>query len=956
MKYNTQDQLINSLNLLNGSEVTFLLGAGCSVLSGCMPASKLILEFRKRIYCAQNNIHYDDNLFINDDNFVEFLKTEQLPQGVNPYSYYFEKCFPSVNERCLFIKEKFEAIKPSYGYLCFANYLIEHQIHCVLTTNFDKLCEKALYKINDGYDFSVSSDSLCPNLTTKLNLIKLHGDYIYDQIKNTETELKNLSHKIFSAIQSLNTSKIVVIGYSGQDQSVMECLKKYLSSHKQTELVWCIVDNTQTKNDAINELMGFNSQSGYYIINGFDDLFLQLYNCYGKKNDIIENIKKNIQYENFALMVQNQPEKLMFNCYPLQNYPNVYKIKYSLDSSTLKEINDIKDETFILQHGEYLYAVGDKESLFKKLNCTVEAVKIVNLCEQSISLKKKCKLIKEFIKIKALKDGFEVYKDNIYINSREAIKEGLNVRVDFFSGEICLFVNVNYFSTEKVLSDSIKHKINNIKSYLHAQKNYHKLNELIQKFFRGIFSFNYDITEIIFNNKPFGYRTDCVTFDKYNCTAEPIMVGENFKSVNQIKIITESGPRKTLFSTNKIRVGVFCAEEDKSKLEYFLNQFLNGTNISGTNLIPKYKGFNSIFKKEIDLIYDAIPIFYANKLAANNKVDFTKFAEMCLRGIQKMYNDKQIDIALIFIGNNLQRFRVAGEKDLHDYIKLHCMNKYKTQFIEETTLNSADNINKKLFNLAIGIYTKTIGMPWYPEKYSKDTLFLGISFGINSDGIHVGCSQMFDGAGRGMQLIISQVSDKHRKNQYLSEEEAYQLGIKIRQTYYKTSKINELKRIVIHRANPFRKEEIAGFKKAFEGIDDFDLIQISDFSFFNSYKFGKYGCLGYPVKRGTAIKAAKDTIYVWSDGSIVNSEICQGQTYRNNPRGMGKPLKIKKYYGNISANEAIDDLMYLTKMDFNSSDVIYSKLPVTIKYSRMVCKLLKQGDMGSDLVSCEYIM
>ena len=247
-------------------------------------------------------------------------------------------------------------------------------------------------------------------------------------------------------------------------------------------------------------------------------------------------------------------------------------------------------------------------------------------------------------------------------------------------------------------------------------------------------------------------------------------------------------------------------------------------------------------------------------------------------------------------------------------------------------------------------------MPWYPEKYSKDTLFLGISFGVNSDGIHVGCSQMFDGAGRGMQLIISQVSDKHRKNQYLSEEEAYQLGIKIRQTYYKTSKINELKRIVIHRADPFRKEEIAGFKKAFEGIDDFDLIQISDFSFFNSYKFGKYDCLGYPVKRGTAIKAAKDTIYVWSDGSIVNSEICQGQTYRNNPRGMGKPLKIKKYYGNISANEAIDDLMYLTKMDFNSSDVIYSKLPVTIKYSRMVCKLLKQGDMGSDLVSFEYIM
>lgn len=35
---------------------------------------------------------------------------------------------------------------------------------------------------------------------------------------------------------------------------------------------------------------------------------------------------------------------------------------------------------------------------------------------------------------------------------------------------------------------------------------------------------------------------------------------------------------------------------------------------------------------------------------------------------------------------------------------------------------------------------------------------------------------MFDGAGRGMQLIISQVSDKKRKNQYLNKDEAFELG------------------------------------------------------------------------------------------------------------------------------------------------------------------------------------
>lgn len=956
MKYYTQDKLINSLNLLNGSDVIFLLGAGCSILSGCMSANKLVLEFKKRIYCAQNNIRYDDNTLINDEKFNELIQQEQPPQGVNPYSYYFEKCFPSEQERTRFIKEKFESIKPSYGYLCFAEYLIEHQINYVLTTNFDKLCEKALYKLNDGYDFAVSSDSLSPNLTTRLNLVKLHGDYIYDSIKNTEQELVALSNKIAAGIQSIKTSKIVVVGYSGQDQSVMNCLKNYLSSHPKTELAWCIVDENQMGNQGVNELLDMNPQSSYYLIDGFDELFSRLYNCYGKRNDVIESLRNNIQHEDFALAVQNQPEKLIFNCYPLQNHPNVYRIKYSLESSKLREINNADVELFIVQHKEYLYAVGKKEDILKRLDSSLIKCDVVDLCEQPIPLNKKCKLIKELIKIISHKNNFAVYKDNIFADSSDVIKEGLHIHIDFFNGSICLFANVNYFSTNKTLTDSLKYKINSIKSNLYAQKNYIKLNEHLQKYFKKSLTFNYDISKLIFSHKPFGFHTDCVPFEIYNCASEPIMIGDQFKSVNQIKIVTESGPRKTLFSSDSIRVGVFCAEENKHQLKIFLDQLVNGTKIKGTSLIPQYIGFTSIFHKKIEIIYDALPAIFAKKLTNNSAVNFEVFAQMCVRGIAKMYNEKQIDIALIYIGDNFIKFRTEDDKDLHDYIKLHCVNRFKTQFLEEFTLKSSDNINKKLFNLAIGLYTKTIGMSWHPEHYSKNTLFLGISFGVDSNGINVGCSQMFDGAGRGMQLIISKVTDKHRKNQYLSEDEAYRLGIKIRQTYYRTSKIDELKRIVIHRTDPFRSEEIAGFKKAFVGIDDFDLIQISDFTTFNSYKFVNQACFGYPLTRGTTIKASKDTLYVWSDGSINNIDINQGKTYRNNSRGMGKPLKIKKFYGKISANEVVDDLMYLTKMDFNSSDVIYSKLPVTIKYSRIVCKLLKQGDLNDELVSFEYVM
>lgn len=77
MKIYSQENLLNSLSLLKGTEITFLLGAGCSISSGCMAASKLIDEFRKRIYCSEHGLRYDDNTLINDVNFKKILLQEE---------------------------------------------------------------------------------------------------------------------------------------------------------------------------------------------------------------------------------------------------------------------------------------------------------------------------------------------------------------------------------------------------------------------------------------------------------------------------------------------------------------------------------------------------------------------------------------------------------------------------------------------------------------------------------------------------------------------------------------------------------------------------------------------------------------------------------------------------------------------------------------------------------------
>ncbi len=950
-----QENLINKLNISNEDDVSFLIGAGCSIESGCMGSGKLINEFKKRIYCAKNGLTLDDSTLINDEHFNKILNEEYPSNMRNPYSYYFEKCFPNPNDRNKFIKECFLNVSPSYGYLCFADYLIRNKIKTVLTTNFDNLIEKAVNKLNANYDISVQSDNICPLQNSKLNLIKLHGDYNYDLLKNTEEELLSLSEQILHTFDSVKYKTIVVIGYSGMDESVMKAFE--ILSKQGVEIIWCCLDESYL-NDRIRNILK-NNNSGYCVIKGFEDLFSKLYSFQKTKNNVIDEISKNLKNINFDLNITNQPEQIEFNANVLISSPMCYVIKKSINNDKIKQINEEYLDSFVLQYKESLYIVGNINKIVNVLGVAFKSVLNVTICEEDIPFVLKCKLIKESIKIYCRSRQIGVYKDNIYIKNNKIIKEGLEINIDLFKENICLFSNVNYFVVNDQDINKFKTQISQIKSNLYSSGNYKKRKELLEKLFNNSLRFELNDSIIEFDKNPLSNKGNKINF--YNCADEPNLVVDKNFSCNQIKLLNEFGPRSTQFSIDKIKVGVFCLEEDKLQLKNYLDLLVNGTNRKGKedSIIPQYLGFEKIFKKQIEILYDALPSFNHKtilKLSDENKLSIFEFTDFCMRGIKKLYDEKQVDIVIIYISNKLASYRTKEDFDLHDNIKLLCSNKYKTQFIEEKSIKSVDDINKKIYNLAIGIYTKTVGMSWYPKEYSKDTLFLGMSFGKEKKGITVGCSQMFDGAGRGMQLIISKISDKHRKNQYLSNDEAYNLGMKIRTTYCKASKIGNPKRVVIHRSSPFMQEEIEGFKKAFEGIEDFDLIEFSDYTHFNGYKIKNDICQGYPVKRGTTIKISRDSAFVWTDGSINSYEILNGKTYRNNKRGMGKPIKIKKYYGNITINQVVDDLMYLTKMDFNSSDIIYSKIPVTIKYSQIVCKLLKQGSFDDDLISFEYIM
>ena len=82
------------------------------------------------------------------------------------------------------------------------------------------------------------------------------------------------------------------------------------------------------------------------------------------------------------------------------------------------------------------------------------------------------------------------------------------------------------------------------------------------------------------------------------------------------------------------------------------------------------------------------------------------------------------------------------------------------------------------------------------------------------------------------------------------------------------------------------------------------------------------------------------------------------KTYRSSKRGIGSPILIRKFYGKDSIEKIANDILKLTKMDMNSTEVLYSRLPVTLKYAKVLCDLLKQGDISEtdNLINFQYIM
>lgn len=1011
---NTKDPTSFIRNFLLSSDIDFFLGSGASLLAGIPSGQNLVWQFKKEIYCSENNVSRElfkdlqsERSRIKLQDYFDSLDGFPKRGSKEEYSFYFEKCYDNTLARNAYIQKRVANVEPTRGHLCLANLFINNEVKNIWTTNFDELIEAGIKTLSPQYSFNVVSsiqkDSISQIANNNFqNVIKLHGDYRYDSIQNTEQELQNLENQLSNLFyQNLMNRGLVVIGYAGNDDSVMKVLESNIDNKDflSKGIYWCKLQNTTLSERAtafMEKACQNNDLSCVIDIDGFDEFLNSIYTNYEHKNPIIDerwkdfaNRKKTIDFSSNKIAQSslkmntfvstelpscNVFETDITNWEDLRNIISPEKIIAGLFNGKVYSFcnNDKLKEVFHTHIKSEIFTEFPETKLLNKPNFVYIGM-LYDLINDSLLQNSN---IETFAKNKYyFVDSGTTYQNRSHYTYIKY--SAFEVQLSYINDKIYLSIIPTIYLTNKNGSEVSKlykqAEINSIISNIYNSDYGNILKDL------NTFLYKKGSKEIIFTNSDFSIKFNFVCFSYKLSTKpehpqvpsfkfdEPEMLfdvsDKNHTSINQLKGLQRYAPIDYSFETTPkppIRIAILTPAQQIDNIISHLNNLNTKYSAkSGEMFLPNYEGFYETYKRALIIpnkndtqlcrMYDETATCKINtETFINNiksQIDFfqTKLSDF--------------DVLVIYIPKSFAKFREDNAYDpdfnLHDAIKLYGTNKgVKIQFIEERSLDAYDKC-KVMWALSTSLYAKASGVLWHPVVLDDETAFVGISYAkSNTKGICIGCSQLFDSTGTGIRLILKKLDDPQYigKNPYMKRDEARTTISKLREEYNKCDPVARLRRIVIHKTTPFTDQEIAGFTEALEGIEDIELLQIQGYSPYRAIKYfikeGKVLPNSFPLERGTTIKLSDDSFLLWTHGCVVGDDIgnYKYNTYYKGGRGIPIPVLIKRFYGKASGDTLVKEILMLTKMNWNSGDNLYKNMPVTLDFAKTLSRMSKQKE------------
>ena len=284
------DAFVRSIGIRQSAPLSIFVGAGASVSSGLPSAQMCIWEWKRSIFLTNNPGLEDQFTELSLPSIRRRIQQWLDEQGRFPpdgapgeYGFYIQQCFPIAEDRRAYFQEKVRTARPYVGYQLLCHLADANLIGSVWSTNFDGLAARA------AAPFSLMPREIGIDTQERLThahkqgellCISLHGDYRYDDLKNTPEELQTQEAALREGlIEQTKETPLIVSGYSGRDHSVMDALHAAYTESGAGVLFWCGFSEGDPPEHvaALIQHARDHGRQAYYIPTfGFDDLITRL--------------------------------------------------------------------------------------------------------------------------------------------------------------------------------------------------------------------------------------------------------------------------------------------------------------------------------------------------------------------------------------------------------------------------------------------------------------------------------------------------------------------------------------------------------------------------------------------------------------------------------------------------------------------------------------------------------
>lgn len=203
--------------------IACLLGAGVSVDAGVPTGWSIYRDGVRRLYRLENATEETPG----DDELDGWLAaTGRADLG---YSSLLDLIAPDPATRRALVAGYFAEAQPGTTHNLLADLAARGLVRVFVTTNFDRLLEAALQA--HGLEPVVVSNDATLNAAPRREhapvfIVKAHGDYLQETIRNTPSELAELEPALTAELHSIfNHYGVLVMGWSGSDAGLVELFR-----------------------------------------------------------------------------------------------------------------------------------------------------------------------------------------------------------------------------------------------------------------------------------------------------------------------------------------------------------------------------------------------------------------------------------------------------------------------------------------------------------------------------------------------------------------------------------------------------------------------------------------------------------------------------------------------------------------------------------------------------------